>query len=42
MRKYCNSVGGTISVGEMGGDRRDRGYPVLTNGDQTAVSNIGF
>lgn len=26
----------------MGGDRRDRGYPILTNGDQTAVPEIWF
>jgi len=45
-RHFCNKIGRTTPVGEvwgmikrMGGDRREWEYPVLTSGEETAVSN---
>lgn len=45
-RKYCDSIGNTTQVGEvwgmikrMGGDRREWRYPVLVDGNVTAVTN---
>lgn len=45
-RKFCGSIGSTTKIGEvwgmlkkMGGDRKDWNYPVLSNGNEMAVTN---
>lgn len=45
-RKYCDSIGTTVQDEEMSGmikkmrgDRREWSYPVLTDGNKTAVTN---
>ncbi len=44
-RNYCSSIGNTTPIGEvwtmikkMDGERRDRTYPVLCNGNESAVT----
>uniref|UniRef100_A0A3B3Q2D7 Reverse transcriptase domain-containing protein n=1 Tax=Paramormyrops kingsleyae TaxID=1676925 RepID=A0A3B3Q2D7_9TELE len=45
-RTYCSSIGDTTQIGDvwtmikkMGGERRDWSYPVLSNGNEVAVTN---
>ncbi len=46
-RTYCDSIGNTTPIEEiwgmikkMGGDRREWSYPVMIEGNETAVTNI--